>query len=86
VRACTRIAWLIGALLAATAAQGAVPPPTTVDCAAQPCAEVLPGAASFRPVEGAAYWEGVDADGDVVRVDRDPDGGGLTLATEVLTA
>jgi len=66
VRACTRIAWLIGALLAATAAQGAVPPPTTVDCAAQPCAEVLPGAASFRPVEGAAYWEGVDADGDVV--------------------
>jgi ATP-dependent Clp protease ATP-binding subunit ClpB len=26
------------------------------------------------------------ADGDVVRVDRDPDGGGLTLATEVLTA
>ncbi|WP_454041780.1 ATP-dependent chaperone ClpB [Cellulosimicrobium sp. Marseille-Q8652] len=26
------------------------------------------------------------ADGDVVRVDRDPDGDGLTLATEVLTA
>ncbi len=26
------------------------------------------------------------ADGDVVRVDRDPEGGGLALGTEILTA
>ncbi len=31
-----------------------------------PCAEVLPQASTFRAVEGAPHWEGLDADGEPV--------------------
>lgn len=37
-----------------------------VDCASMPCAEVLPGASQFEPVEGAPYAVGKDAAGEVV--------------------
>jgi len=66
-------AWLLALALGWTAlelcaspAGAAPPPPTAVDCATQPCAEVLPAAKSFRPVADAPYWEGLDGDSDVV--------------------
>jgi NosR/NirI family nitrous oxide reductase transcriptional regulator len=31
-----------------------------------PCAEIMPAAAQFRPVDSAKHWEGLDEDGDVV--------------------
>jgi NosR/NirI family nitrous oxide reductase transcriptional regulator len=40
--------------------------PEGLDCAAQPCAEVLPGAVEFQPVEGKLYRVGVDEAGEVV--------------------
>jgi NosR/NirI family nitrous oxide reductase transcriptional regulator len=41
-----------------------------------PCAEVMPAAARFRPVEGAAHWEALDEDGAVV--------GWLVLSTDLV--
>jgi NosR/NirI family nitrous oxide reductase transcriptional regulator len=48
------------------AAEAATRPPVSLDCAQHPCGEVLPAAVTFRPVEGAPYWEGLDAAGDTV--------------------
>jgi NosR/NirI family nitrous oxide reductase transcriptional regulator len=70
------LAALCGAVVPGGSAMAAGPPPTTVDCSTQPCAEVMPGASSFRPVSGASYWEGLDADGEVV--------GWLALSTDLV--
>lgn len=48
----------------------------TLDCAVQPCAAVLPGAAKFERVPHKPYWMGLDADGDVV--------GWVALSTDVV--
>jgi len=37
-----------------------------LDCAALPCAEVLPRAVDFRPAEDGDQWVGVDGDGELV--------------------
>lgn len=58
-------------------ALGAGKAPERLDCAALPCAAVLPQATSFRPVEGATHWEGVDADGEVV--------GWIALSTDLVS-
>jgi predicted RND superfamily exporter protein len=50
----------------AAPARAAPPVPTSIDCAAMPCAAVLPAAQTFRRVESAPYWEGLDADSEVV--------------------
>jgi len=65
-------------LLAATsaAAIGPAKPPPPLDCAALPCADVLPGATRFRAVEGAPYQEALDADGEVI--------GWLVLSTDLV--
>ncbi len=39
--------------------------PSELDCAALPCAEVLSGAVSFEPAEGAKHWVGHDAAGEL---------------------
>ena len=67
--------WAPGLSLVAPAA-AASPPPAALDCAAMPCAEVMPAAAHFRPVDGAPHWEGLDEDGDVV--------GWLALSTDLV--
>jgi NosR/NirI family nitrous oxide reductase transcriptional regulator len=46
--------------------QAAVEPPTALDCAVLPCAEVLPKAVDFRPAEEGDHWIGRDAEGDLV--------------------
>jgi NosR/NirI family nitrous oxide reductase transcriptional regulator len=56
---------LLGALPARPVA-AAAGPPTELDCAVLPCAEVLPLATSFAPVEGAKHWVGRDGEGAVV--------------------
>jgi len=56
------------------AASAVSAPPESIDCAAMPCAEMVPGAVSFAPVEGATYLEAHDADGDLV--------GWLALSTD----
>jgi len=66
----TLLVWLTGPALAAG------PAPEAVDCARMPCAEVMPDAAGFRPVEEAPWWEGLDADGKVV--------GWLALSTSLV--
>ena len=50
--------------------------PTALNCQAMPCDAVMPAATEFHPVEGAAHWEGVDGDGDVV--------GWLALSTDFI--
>ncbi|MBW2384814.1 MAG: 4Fe-4S binding protein [Deltaproteobacteria bacterium] len=56
--------WLPGPLVApAGAARKA---PIALDCTTLPCAEIMPAAAHFRPVEGTKHWQGLDADGDIV--------------------
>ena len=67
--------WASG-LLPVAPARAAGPAPKVLDCAAMPCAEVMPGAATFRPVEGASHWEALDADGEVV--------GWLALSTDLV--
>jgi len=67
-----RLAWWAALALALAllpgeaAALGRVPAPERLDCATMPCDEVLPAAVRFEPVEGAAYWRGVDAAGETV--------------------
>ena len=56
---------MLGLALAAPAG-AAKPAPVALDCAVMPCADVMPSAAGFRPVEGALYWEALDEAGDVV--------------------
>ncbi len=41
-------------------------PPRAVDCTAMPCAEMMPAAARFEPVEGAPYLEARDADDELI--------------------
>jgi NosR/NirI family nitrous oxide reductase transcriptional regulator len=53
-------------LLLACPAQAAVEPPTELDCAILPCAEVLPEAADFRPAEDGDQWIGLDGEGEPV--------------------
>jgi len=65
---------LLALVLAAIAASAANAQPKSLDCAELPCAEVLPAAVSFTPVDGAQYWEGLDAAGNVV--------GWLALSTD----
>jgi NosR/NirI family nitrous oxide reductase transcriptional regulator len=48
----------------------------TLDCAQDPCAQVLPKAASFVPVQGRPWAQGLDAAGAPV--------GWVTLSTEVV--
>ncbi|MCO4761365.1 MAG: 4Fe-4S binding protein [Myxococcales bacterium] len=54
---------LVTALLLMAQPVAAKPAPKTLDCETQPCAEVLPGAVSFKPVAGTSYQVGVDAAG-----------------------
>ena len=73
--------WVAGALacaigFGAVPGRAAPPPPDRLDCSAQPCSEVMPTARSFRPIEGAPYWEGLDAEGEVV--------GWLALSTSLV--
>jgi len=64
--------WAPGSFVApASAAKNG---PTALDCEAMPCAEVMPTASRFRPVEGGKHWEGLDEGGDVV--------GWLALSTD----
>ncbi len=63
---CPLLVGLAGAWPLMASAQVFGPPPTALDCDAMPCAEILPGAGSFRAVEGAPYQEGLDDDGEVV--------------------
>jgi len=62
------VAGLGGLALVAPVASalGTTPAPKILDCGSMPCAAVMPEAKSFRPVEGAPHWEGLDADGEVV--------------------
>ncbi len=39
--------------------------PTEIDCESTPCADALPGATSFAPLEGTPFMVGVDAEGEV---------------------
>jgi NosR/NirI family nitrous oxide reductase transcriptional regulator len=57
------LAWGIALADAAYAAKSA---PSVLDCAAMPCAEVLPEAVEFRPVEDVLYQTGHDAEGNVI--------------------
>ncbi len=60
---------LVGAAWGAVFAspvQAAVGPPTALDCAVLPCAEVLPMAVDFRPAADGDHWIGRDGAGDVV--------------------
>ena len=57
---------LLFLLLPAQAALGAKKAPQGLDCAAQPCALVVPAATEFRSVDGAPHWEALDRDGDVI--------------------
>jgi len=69
-----RLLLLLLILLAGSSAPGPlVPPasaarraPTALDCAAMPCAEIMPTASLFRPVDDAKHWEGLDEAGGVV--------------------
>jgi NosR/NirI family nitrous oxide reductase transcriptional regulator len=67
--------WAPGLSLVAPAAAASAPP-AALDCAAMPCAEVMPAAARFRAVEGAPHWEALDEDGDVI--------GWLVLSTDLV--
>lgn len=58
----------------AVAAFGPGPPPESLDCAVLPCADVMPGASRFEPVEGTRYWRGLDAAGELA--------GWLALSTD----
>ena len=40
--------------------------PASLNCEMMPCAKVMPLAKQFRPVEGAAHWDALDEDGEVV--------------------
>jgi NosR/NirI family nitrous oxide reductase transcriptional regulator len=57
--------WAAG-LLAVAPAGAASKAPVALDCAAMPCAEIMPAATRFRPVDGAKHWEGLDEEGDLV--------------------
>jgi len=48
----------------------------TLDCAQDPCAQVLPGAATFSPVEGRPWAQGLNAAGEPV--------GWVALSTEIV--
>lgn len=50
----------------ADAASAETRAPGVLDCAAMPCAEVLPEAVEFRPVDGALYQTAHDGDGNAV--------------------
>lgn len=64
--ACVLAAAVAGwALLHASPSWSFAPAPTELDCAALPCAEVLPGATRFEPTPEADYQIGYDADGEV---------------------
>jgi NosR/NirI family nitrous oxide reductase transcriptional regulator len=54
----------LGPLAAPAGAAGKAP--AALDCDAMPCAEIVPAAERFRPVEGAAHWDALDAEGGVV--------------------
>lgn len=58
------------ALLVTAAWAGAVhaadPPPEGLDCATQPCREVMPGAERFRAIPGVPYQEALGPGGEVV--------------------
>jgi len=66
-RACAR-AWLAGAiavLQTAIASAAAREAPDGLDCAALPCAEVLPAATAFARAGDGPQWEGRDASGEL---------------------
>lgn len=66
-------------VLIASVALAAAPGPNSafgLDCAVQPCAEVLPTAQSFAPVEGRPFVEGRDASGTLV--------GWVALSTDLM--
>jgi len=50
--------------------------PLILDCDSFPCNEVLPEARTFQKVENAPYWQGFDANGNVV--------GWIVLSTDVV--
>ena len=56
--------WISTLLVASAVAAGKAP--DVLDCATMPCAEIMPGAMRFRPVEGQKQWEGLDASGNLV--------------------
>ena len=67
--------WALGFLVSPARAAKRVAP-VALDCEAMACAEIMPAAARFRPVEGAMHWEGLDEDGDVV--------GWVAMSTDII--
>lgn len=65
IRRTSLIVGLVGGLVVALST-ATVTRAATLDCAEVKCAEVLPGAQRFEPVEGVPYVRGLDADGQVV--------------------
>jgi NosR/NirI family nitrous oxide reductase transcriptional regulator len=74
-RAFAALVALLASSVAATATATTVAP-TKLDCDAQPCAEVLPGAVRFEPAAAGLAWQiGRDAGGELV--------GWVTLSTDL---
>jgi NosR/NirI family nitrous oxide reductase transcriptional regulator len=60
------LAWVVVGSMLSTTASAKPLPPTSLDCAALPCAEVFPDADRFEAVADAPHWNALDANDEVV--------------------